>query len=285
MLGPIASGVAAARLLVGFSLPGHASAGRGRAGHGGAVRAGARTRDHRAVDNLGGILSVVMVGALVLAINFAAVPGPGLRPWGCSSSRLRASLRSFRPPAPGGATRSTTSTSPPSDLLGGRLRRNHRVRLPDGLDLRRAAVPAERAGLLDVRRRPAILPAAFVHGDRRSSLGEARRGQRRSVHAAPGLRRSAPGLPDHAPALGRGRRTGRSAWPMPSSASASGSPARPRPTRSPARSPCTRAGMASGTADLQRDLGGAIMQSSSGRCSRRDTPRPSPFRAAAAPAS
>ena len=46
-----------------------------------------------------------------------------------------------------------------------------------------------------------------------------------------------------------------------SSASASASPARPPRTRSPARSRCSRAGMASGTADLQRDLGGAIMQS------------------------
>ena len=39
------------------------------------------------------------------------------------------------------------------------------------------------------------------------------------------------------------------------------SPARRPRTRSPARCRSTRAGMASGTADLQRDLGGAIMQS------------------------
>ena len=38
------------------------------------------------VDNLGGILSVVMIGALVLAINFAAVPGAGAAAVGCSSS-------------------------------------------------------------------------------------------------------------------------------------------------------------------------------------------------------
>ena len=31
------------------------------------------------VDNLGGILSVVMIAALVLAINFAAVPERGRR--------------------------------------------------------------------------------------------------------------------------------------------------------------------------------------------------------------
>ena len=37
--------------------------------------------------------------------------------------------------------------------------------------------------------------------------------------------------------------------------------AHPRRTRSPVRCRCSRAGMASATADLQRDLGGAIMQS------------------------
>ena len=45
------------------------------------------------------------------------------------------------------------------------------------------------------------------------------------------------------------------------SASASGSPARRPRTRSPARCRSSAPGMASGTADLQRDLGGAIMQS------------------------
>ena len=46
-----------------------------------------------------------------------------------------------------------------------------------------------------------------------------------------------------------------------SSASASGSPARPASHSLTGSVPVRRVGMASGTADLQRDLGGAIMQS------------------------
>ena len=38
------------------------------------------------VDNLGGILSVVLVAALVLSINFAAVPNMGASPWGWQPS-------------------------------------------------------------------------------------------------------------------------------------------------------------------------------------------------------
>ena len=58
-----------------------------------------------------------------------------------------------------------------------------------------------------------------------------------------------------------GRRTGRSGSPTSSSASASDSPARPASHSLTSSVPVQRAGMASGTADLQRDLGGAIMQS------------------------
>ena len=55
--------------------------------------------------------------------------------------------------------------------------------------------------------------------------------------------------------------TGRSGWPTPSSASGVGFAGTPASHSLTSSVPVTRAGMASGTADLQRDLGGAIMQS------------------------
>ena len=41
------------------------------------------------VDNLGGILSVVLVAALVLAINFAPVPNEGTLALGLGGDRAR----------------------------------------------------------------------------------------------------------------------------------------------------------------------------------------------------
>ena len=45
--------------------------------------------DDRPVDNLGGILSVVLVGALMLAINFAPVPNKGTLALGLGGDRAR----------------------------------------------------------------------------------------------------------------------------------------------------------------------------------------------------
>ena len=64
------------------------------------------------VDNLGGVLSVVLVGALILAINFAAVPDERTLVIGLCRDRRRRARRvrasvSVEPPTP-----STTSTSP-----------------------------------------------------------------------------------------------------------------------------------------------------------------------------
>jgi MFS family permease len=42
------------------------------------------------VDNLGGVLSVVLVGALILSINFAPVPGKGTLAWGLGAVALAA---------------------------------------------------------------------------------------------------------------------------------------------------------------------------------------------------
>ena len=68
------------------------------------------------VDNLGGILSIVLVAALVLAINLAAVPGKGTL-----ASAWRRRPRRRRSPsssASAARTRSTTSRSPAAGSSG-----------------------------------------------------------------------------------------------------------------------------------------------------------------------
>ena len=85
-----------------------------------AVRAGPRERDDDPVDNLGGILSAVLVGTLILAINFAPVPehgGAGHRP-GADLHRGDRSRSSSASVAP--RIRCTTSTSPPGRPSGSR---------------------------------------------------------------------------------------------------------------------------------------------------------------------
>ena len=70
------------------------------------------------VDNLGGILSVVLVGALILAINFAPVPNKGTLALGLAAIAL--ARRWSRSSCGSGArrTRSTTSTSPAAGSSG-----------------------------------------------------------------------------------------------------------------------------------------------------------------------
>ena len=107
----------------------------------------------------------------------------------------------------------------------------------------------------------AILPAAALHGARRAALGEDRRGARRAVHAAVRLRVRAARLPDDAAALEGGIsywKVGLGYALVGIGVGLAGTPASHSLTGSV---PVRRVGMASGTADLQRDLGGAIMQS------------------------
>ena len=105
------------------------------------------------VDHLGGVLSIAFVGALVLGINFAAVPNETALIVGlfvvAAAGLVAFYIRQRRAQQP--ALRPRHRRSP--DLLGGGLRRPDRVRLADGLDVHRPAVPAERARLLDRRRR------------------------------------------------------------------------------------------------------------------------------------
>ena len=129
------------------------------------------------VDNLGGILSVVLVAALVLASTSRRCPTRGRSRWGLPRWRLAAGDR-LR------ASASAARASPLYDLhVAGRrvfwvaaLRGDHRLRLAHGRDVRRPAVPAERARLLDARRRAlSIIPAARADGAHRAALGQARR--------------------------------------------------------------------------------------------------------------
>ena len=66
------------------------------------------TRRRDPVDNLGGILSVLLVAALVLAINFAPVPNEGALAMGLAVIALAAGVAFVHPPASGEDRRSTT---------------------------------------------------------------------------------------------------------------------------------------------------------------------------------
>ena len=113
------------------------------------------------VDNLGRDLSVVLVAALVLAINFAAVPNEGALALGLGDRRRG----HHRLPDPAARARSTAlrpQRRRAPDVLGRGLRRADRVRDADGGDVRRPAVPPERARLLDLEAGAAILPAAVL---------------------------------------------------------------------------------------------------------------------------
>ena len=132
-----------------------------------------------------------------------------------------------------------------------------------GADVRRPAVPAERARLLDARRRrrdPAGGRAAWCSSRRarRSSSRRAARGSRCSV----GYVFCLLGFLDDAAALEGGHlATGRSALGYAFIGIGVGFAGTPASHSLTGSVPVRRAGMASGTADLQRDLGGAIMQS------------------------
>ena len=101
------------------------------------------------VDNKGGALSIVMVGALIFGINFAPVPNKGTLVLGLLLVAAAAAIVLLHPPAPREEPALRPARGGASDLLGGRHRGNHRLRLADGRDVHRPAVPPERAELLD----------------------------------------------------------------------------------------------------------------------------------------
>ena len=135
------------------------------------------------VDNLGGILSILLVAALVLGINFAPVPGKGTLAIGLGLVAIAATGGLRDPPAAGALAALRPRGRRAADLLGRRLRRDHRLRLADGGDVHRPAVPPERARLLDPRLRPG--DPAGGGADGRSSRPARRSWSRRAAPASP----------------------------------------------------------------------------------------------------
>ena len=199
-----------------------------------------------------------------------AHPRHQLRP-GSRQGRARAVARGdrrrrrhrVRPPP---TTRGEPAVRPrrrrPPDVLGGGAGRDHRVRLAHGRDVHRPAVPAERARVLDRRFGRGDPSGRDLHGARRAAVGQDRRGARRAFHVAVRLRVRDARLPHDAAAVGREHRLlggrARATGFVGIGVGLAGTPASHSLTGSV---PVRRVGMASGTADLQRDLGGAIMQS------------------------
>ena len=261
LAGAAGLGRAAGAVRVGIGVPGHPAAGRDRVPDGRQVRPGARQRDDEAVDNPGGILSVVLVAALILSINFAPVPNKGTLAIGLAAIAAAALIgfyiRQRRAQQP--AVRPARRRAP--DLLGRGGGRDHRVRLADGRRVRQPAVPAERARLLDARSGRGV-PAAIVFmvlvAPRSAKLVESR-GARFTLLCgyvslllafATMLLLWDEGVPYW--------KIGLAYVFIGIGVGFAGTPASHSLTGSV---PVQRAGMASGTADLQRDLGGAIMQS------------------------
>ena len=234
-LGPLHRRRAARALLVGIGLPGHAAAGR-------ASRSCWRfsfvpshvNETTEPVDNLGGILSVVLVAALILAINFAPVPNEGALVLGLAADRAR---RGDRASSSGSAARRTRSTT--SHIAG---RRVFWVAACAGIIVFGSLMGAMFVGqqfLQNVLGYSTLEAGARDPPRRRSSWCSSRRARpsssrrvRRPVDAARRLRLLPARLPHDAAALegghllleGRARLRARSA-------SASGSPARRPRTR------------------------------------------------------
>ena len=103
------------------------------------------------VDNLGGILSIALDRAhWCWGSTSRRYRARGRLAVGARGRRDRRRGRLRPPPAPRPLAPCMTSRWPARrDLLGGGLRRDHRLRLADGGDVHRPAVPPERARLLD----------------------------------------------------------------------------------------------------------------------------------------
>jgi MFS transporter, DHA2 family, multidrug resistance protein len=214
-----------------------------------------------AVDNLGGILSVVLVGALILAINFAPVPNEGTLVVGLAAIAAAALLGFF--------LRQRRAENPLYDLnVAGR--RVFWVAACAGIivfgSLMAAMFVSQQYlqnvnGYSTLEAGAAILPAALVMvvvAPRSAKLVEAR-GARFTLLCGYVFLFLAFAW------MLLLWNEGSSYWQIAvayvfigAGVGLAGTPASHSLTGSV---PVTRAGMASGTADLQRDLGGAIMQS------------------------
>ena len=212
------------------------------------------------VDNLGGVLSVVLVGALVLAINLRRCRTGSAGSWDYWPwQSLQRSAFSSASAEPESALRPPRRRT--ANLLGRRLCWDHRLRLADGCGVRESAVPAERARLLDSRGRSSDLPAIvfMILVAPRSAKLVGTRGARFTL------------LFGYVVLLLAFLwmlllwKEDISYWQVALAyvfigvgVGLAGTPASYSLTGSV---PVKRAGMASGTADLQRDLGGALLTS------------------------
>ena len=250
-------------LLVGLGLPDHAAAGgrRARAGRGRTCRATSTRRPTRSTTSAASCRSCSSRRSCWRSTSRRSRTRGRSRS-GSQPIAVAALDRLRHPPAPRAepALRPRRRRAP--HLLGRRVRGDHRVRLADGRDVRRPAVPAERARLLDARgrrRRSCPRPCCMVLVAPRSAKLVEARGARFTllvgyVFCLLGFLTMLllwdEGIPYWKVGLGYALvGIGVGFAGTPASHSLTGSV------------PVQRAGMASGTADLQRDLGGAIMQS------------------------
>ena len=205
-LGPLVAGLHARALLVGFGVPRDAAARRGR------LRARARARA-RATSTRRPSPSTTSAASCRSCSSARwcsrstsrRCPNEGTLALGLGGDRgrRRASRSSCASGAPRCPLYDLTIAGAP-DLLGRRDRRHHRVRLADGRDVHRPAVPAERARVLDASKpAPSILPAAVfmvLIAPRSAKLVEAQ-GARFTLLVR--LRLLLPRLPHHARCCGR----------------------------------------------------------------------------------
>ena len=164
-LGPLLSGSAVGALLVGVGLPAHAAAGRRRPGPGDPARAGPRERDDGSGRQPGRHpLGPADRGASCSRSTSRRSRTKGALVLGLVAIAVAAGVafiirqRRARNPLYDLARRGS------ADLLGRGVRRHHRVRHADGRDVRRAAVPPERARLRHARRRDGDPARGVLHG-------------------------------------------------------------------------------------------------------------------------
>ena len=258
----LARRVAAHRGLVGLGVPPLRTAGRRRPGSWPLAFVPAHVNETTdRVDHLGGVLSVVGVVALVLAINFAPSPGEGTVALAAGVVAVAALV--------GFVVRQRSVPEPLFDLHIA-ARRIFWVAAVAGLivfgTLMGAMFVGEQflqnvLGYSTLRAGASVVPAAVAMIAAAPGLGPAHRAVRIACDPAHRLRVPAGRLPRDAGDVDGhvGLRVVALAFVlMGIGVGLSGTPASHSLTGSV---PVHRAGMASGTADLQRDLGGSIMQS------------------------
>ena len=197
-------GPAAGALLVGIGLPDHVAARGGSAGLGRASRPGSRERG----DRSGRQSRRHPLGSARRRVDprdqlrgRAERGNPRRRP---RDRRPRLRDRVRHPAAAGGQPPVRPAHRRQAGVLGRRVRGDHRVRLPDGGDVRRSAVPAGRARLLDLRRGRRHPAGRVPDGDRRSALGKDRRSEGSPLHPPHGVSVLPARVPHDAAAVGPG---------------------------------------------------------------------------------